>query len=192
MCLKYVSHCSLAYWCLNLWKNMNGKVGVSTCTVCLFFQTLIITCQSTCDRLHRFVSMSAFSYHFVHFQILIYTVKLWMKSHLHLLVRKNKEVILVCMRVLCFLTDPVACKLYVWCLPEKYGISRKSVTLGRILGAGFFGEVYEGDYKKQVNFFFFLSDFFLHFLNDFLLDLSAFWIMNIMETWYCGSILYIV
>ncbi|XP_058235331.1 protein tyrosine kinase 2 beta, b isoform X3 [Hemibagrus wyckioides] len=31
----------------------------------------------------------------------------------------------------------------------KYGISRKSINLGRILGAGFFGEVYEGVYKKE-------------------------------------------
>lgn len=38
------------------------------------------------------------------------------------------------------------------CLVEKYGLSRKSIVLGRILGAGFFGEVYEGVYKKEVNF----------------------------------------
>ncbi|TSK58082.1 Protein-tyrosine kinase 2-beta [Bagarius yarrelli] len=31
----------------------------------------------------------------------------------------------------------------------KHGLSRKSVVLGRILGAGFFGEVYEGVYKKE-------------------------------------------
>ncbi|KAI5619817.1 protein-tyrosine kinase 2-beta [Silurus asotus] len=31
----------------------------------------------------------------------------------------------------------------------KYGISRKSIVLGRILGAGFFGEVFEGVYKKE-------------------------------------------
>ncbi|XP_034169517.2 protein tyrosine kinase 2 beta, b isoform X2 [Pangasianodon hypophthalmus] len=31
----------------------------------------------------------------------------------------------------------------------KYGISRKSIVLGSILGAGFFGEVYEGVYKKE-------------------------------------------
>ncbi|KAL2082281.1 hypothetical protein ACEWY4_022099 [Coilia grayii] len=31
----------------------------------------------------------------------------------------------------------------------KYGISRNNVVLGRILGAGFFGEVYEGVYKKN-------------------------------------------
>ncbi|KAK1795551.1 hypothetical protein P4O66_001049 [Electrophorus voltai] len=31
----------------------------------------------------------------------------------------------------------------------KYGISRKSIVLGRILGSGFFGEVYEGVYKKE-------------------------------------------
>ncbi|KAI5090547.1 protein-tyrosine kinase 2-beta [Silurus meridionalis] len=33
--------------------------------------------------------------------------------------------------------------------PVKYGISRKSIVLGRILGAGFFGEVFEGVYKKE-------------------------------------------
>ncbi|XP_062858580.1 protein tyrosine kinase 2 beta, b [Trichomycterus rosablanca] len=33
--------------------------------------------------------------------------------------------------------------------PVKYGISRKSIVLGRILGSGFFGEVYEGIYKKE-------------------------------------------
>ncbi|XP_053344696.1 protein tyrosine kinase 2 beta, b [Clarias gariepinus] len=31
----------------------------------------------------------------------------------------------------------------------KYGISRKSIVLGPILGSGFFGEVYEGVYKKE-------------------------------------------
>ncbi|KAI4877546.1 hypothetical protein NFI96_019012 [Prochilodus magdalenae] len=31
----------------------------------------------------------------------------------------------------------------------KYEISRKSIVLGQILGAGFFGEVYEGVYKKE-------------------------------------------
>uniref|UniRef100_A0A8B9KYJ9 non-specific protein-tyrosine kinase n=1 Tax=Astyanax mexicanus TaxID=7994 RepID=A0A8B9KYJ9_ASTMX len=30
----------------------------------------------------------------------------------------------------------------------KFGIPRKAIVLGRILGAGFFGEVYEGVYKK--------------------------------------------
>ncbi|KAG9282828.1 protein-tyrosine kinase 2-beta-like [Astyanax mexicanus] len=31
---------------------------------------------------------------------------------------------------------------------QKFGIPRKAIVLGRILGAGFFGEVYEGVYKK--------------------------------------------
>ncbi|XP_028252802.1 protein tyrosine kinase 2 beta, b isoform X3 [Parambassis ranga] len=31
----------------------------------------------------------------------------------------------------------------------KYGIDRKSIVLGRILGEGFFGEVYDGVYKKE-------------------------------------------
>ncbi|XP_013874918.1 protein tyrosine kinase 2 beta, b isoform X2 [Austrofundulus limnaeus] len=31
----------------------------------------------------------------------------------------------------------------------KYGIDRNNIVLGRILGAGFFGEVYEGVYKKS-------------------------------------------
>lgn len=33
----------------------------------------------------------------------------------------------------------------------KYGISREDIVLGRILGEGFFGEVYEGEYKKDVS-----------------------------------------
>uniref|UniRef100_A0A8B9KTD2 non-specific protein-tyrosine kinase n=1 Tax=Astyanax mexicanus TaxID=7994 RepID=A0A8B9KTD2_ASTMX len=37
---------------------------------------------------------------------------------------------------------------YVLCLVPKFGIPRKAIVLGRILGAGFFGEVYEGVYKK--------------------------------------------
>ncbi|XP_056872045.1 protein tyrosine kinase 2 beta, b isoform X1 [Takifugu flavidus] len=32
---------------------------------------------------------------------------------------------------------------------EKYGISRSDIVLGRILGAGFFGEVHEGVYKSS-------------------------------------------
>lgn len=35
-------------------------------------------------------------------------------------------------------------------LAVKYGIDRNDIVLGRILGAGFFGEVYEGVYKKSV------------------------------------------
>ncbi|XP_046877361.1 protein tyrosine kinase 2 beta, b [Hypomesus transpacificus] len=31
----------------------------------------------------------------------------------------------------------------------KYGIERENIVLGRILGSGFFGEVYDGVYKKQ-------------------------------------------
>ncbi|XP_066533274.1 protein tyrosine kinase 2 beta, b [Hoplias malabaricus] len=33
--------------------------------------------------------------------------------------------------------------------PVKFGIARKAIVLGKILGSGFFGEVYEGVYKKQ-------------------------------------------
>ncbi|XP_060773653.1 protein tyrosine kinase 2 beta, b isoform X2 [Neoarius graeffei] len=33
--------------------------------------------------------------------------------------------------------------------PVKYGIARTSIVLGHILGSGFFGEVYEGVYKKE-------------------------------------------
>lgn len=33
----------------------------------------------------------------------------------------------------------------------KYGIDRSDIELGRILGEGFFGEVYEGIYKKNVS-----------------------------------------
>lgn len=36
-------------------------------------------------------------------------------------------------------------------LVEKYGISRSDIVLGRILGAGFFGEVHEGVYKSDVS-----------------------------------------
>lgn len=36
-------------------------------------------------------------------------------------------------------------------LVEKYGISRSDIDLGRILGEGFFGEVYEGVYKNKVS-----------------------------------------
>lgn len=36
-------------------------------------------------------------------------------------------------------------------LVEKYGISRSDIALGRILGEGFFGEVYEGIYKSDVS-----------------------------------------
>lgn len=36
-------------------------------------------------------------------------------------------------------------------LAEKYGISRSDIVLGRILGEGFFGEVYEGVYKSDVS-----------------------------------------
>lgn len=36
-------------------------------------------------------------------------------------------------------------------LVVKYGIDRGDVSLGRILGAGFFGEVYEGVYKSEVS-----------------------------------------
>lgn len=35
---------------------------------------------------------------------------------------------------------------------QHYGISRDDVTLGRILGEGFFGEVYEGIYTTPVRF----------------------------------------
>lgn len=34
---------------------------------------------------------------------------------------------------------------------QHYGISREDVTLGRILGEGFFGEVYEGIYTTPVS-----------------------------------------
>lgn len=34
---------------------------------------------------------------------------------------------------------------------QQYGISREDVTLGRILGEGFFGEVYEGIYTNPVS-----------------------------------------
>uniref|UniRef100_A0AAY4AYQ0 non-specific protein-tyrosine kinase n=1 Tax=Denticeps clupeoides TaxID=299321 RepID=A0AAY4AYQ0_9TELE len=33
----------------------------------------------------------------------------------------------------------------------KFGVNRDDVVLGRILGEGFFGEVYEGVYKKKIN-----------------------------------------
>ena len=33
---------------------------------------------------------------------------------------------------------------------QHYGICREDVTLGRILGEGFFGEVYEGTYTNPV------------------------------------------
>lgn len=33
----------------------------------------------------------------------------------------------------------------------KYGIERRDIVLGRILGEGFFGEVYDGVYKKAVS-----------------------------------------
>uniref|UniRef100_A0A7N6FAF2 non-specific protein-tyrosine kinase n=1 Tax=Anabas testudineus TaxID=64144 RepID=A0A7N6FAF2_ANATE len=33
----------------------------------------------------------------------------------------------------------------------KYGIERRDIVLGRILGEGFFGEVYDGVYKKRIN-----------------------------------------
>lgn len=36
-------------------------------------------------------------------------------------------------------------------LAERYGISRSDIVLGRILGEGFFGEVYEGVYKSDVS-----------------------------------------
>uniref|UniRef100_A0A665UUA2 non-specific protein-tyrosine kinase n=1 Tax=Echeneis naucrates TaxID=173247 RepID=A0A665UUA2_ECHNA len=35
------------------------------------------------------------------------------------------------------------------CSPVKYGIDRNDIVLGRILGEGFFGEVYDGFYKKD-------------------------------------------
>uniref|UniRef100_A0A8K9XC84 non-specific protein-tyrosine kinase n=1 Tax=Oncorhynchus mykiss TaxID=8022 RepID=A0A8K9XC84_ONCMY len=37
----------------------------------------------------------------------------------------------------------------VWAGMVKYGIDRDDIVLGRILGEGFFGEVYEGMYKKS-------------------------------------------
>lgn len=33
----------------------------------------------------------------------------------------------------------------------KYGINRSDIVLGRILGEGFFGEVYDGVYKNDVS-----------------------------------------
>lgn len=36
-------------------------------------------------------------------------------------------------------------------LVVKYGIDRNDIVLGRILGSGFFGEVYDGVYKKDVS-----------------------------------------
>lgn len=33
----------------------------------------------------------------------------------------------------------------------KFGIDRNAIVLGRILGEGFFGEVYDGVYKKAVS-----------------------------------------
>lgn len=38
----------------------------------------------------------------------------------------------------------------------KYGIDRNDIVLGRILGEGFFGEVYDGFYKQTVSLFFLL------------------------------------
>lgn len=38
-----------------------------------------------------------------------------------------------------------------WSVVVKYGIDRGDIILGRILGAGFFGEVYEGVYKNEVS-----------------------------------------
>lgn len=37
------------------------------------------------------------------------------------------------------------------CAAQQFGISRDDVILGRILGEGFFGEVYEGIYAKEVS-----------------------------------------
>uniref|UniRef100_A0AAR2JLS6 non-specific protein-tyrosine kinase n=1 Tax=Pygocentrus nattereri TaxID=42514 RepID=A0AAR2JLS6_PYGNA len=38
---------------------------------------------------------------------------------------------------------------HVLCSAAQFEISRKSIVLGQILGAGFFGEVFEGVYKKE-------------------------------------------
>uniref|UniRef100_A0A7N8WQX9 non-specific protein-tyrosine kinase n=1 Tax=Mastacembelus armatus TaxID=205130 RepID=A0A7N8WQX9_9TELE len=37
----------------------------------------------------------------------------------------------------------------VYSVPLKYGLDRRSIVLGRILGEGFFGEVYDGVYNKN-------------------------------------------
>uniref|UniRef100_A0A8C4GPK6 non-specific protein-tyrosine kinase n=1 Tax=Dicentrarchus labrax TaxID=13489 RepID=A0A8C4GPK6_DICLA len=41
-------------------------------------------------------------------------------------------------------TSPFSCSVVI-----KYGIDRSDIVLGRILGEGFFGEVYDGVYKKD-------------------------------------------
>lgn len=35
----------------------------------------------------------------------------------------------------------------------KFGIDRRDIVLGRLLGEGFFGEVYDGVYKKAVSYY---------------------------------------
>lgn len=42
-------------------------------------------------------------------------------------------------------------KCYCCSAVVKYGIDRNDIVLGRILGEGFFGEVYDGVYKKAVS-----------------------------------------
>lgn len=42
-------------------------------------------------------------------------------------------------------------KLKSCSLVVKYGIDRSDIVLGRILGEGFFGEVYDGVYKNDVS-----------------------------------------
>lgn len=42
---------------------------------------------------------------------------------------------------------------FIVLIVDKYKISRDDITVGRILGEGFFGEVHDGVYQSQVRFF---------------------------------------